>query len=122
MAGKKIVVLDDEKYITQLLNIELEASGYEVKTACDGEAGLELIRAERPDLILLDLMMPKMDGFEVLQALRIDMMTKNIPVIILTAKSSDRDIDRCLELGVRDYIVKPFHGELLVKKIGRLIS
>lgn len=122
MADKKIVVIDDEKDIIQLLSLELKAAGYEVVTACDGEAGLALIRAQRPDLVLLDLMMPKKDGFEVLEALRRDAVTRNIPVFLLTAKSSDHDIERGLQLGIEDYIVKPFHGELLVKRIGRLLS
>lgn len=121
MKKKKIAIIDDEKHITRLLMIELEGAGYEVVMACDGEKGLDLIRLERPDIILLDVMMPKMDGFEMLEVLKKDKDIKDIPVIFLTAKSSTGDIQRGVDLGVEDYVEKPFHAELLIKRIKRLV-
>jgi len=122
VAGKKIAVIDDEGCIARLLCIELKTEGYDVVTAGDGEAGLKLIQEEKPDLVLLDLMMPKMNGFEVLEVLRANVETRDVSVVLLTAKNSVHDIQKALELGIEDYIVKPFHAELLVKRIGRLVS
>jgi len=121
MAKQKIAIVDDEKHITKLLGIELQAEGFAIVTASDGEEGLSLVRTEKPNLVLLDVMMPKMDGFEVLKTLKADAATKDIPIILLTAMSSFNDIERGLQLGICDYEVKPFHSELLIKRVKRLV-
>jgi DNA-binding response OmpR family regulator len=122
MKKKKVAIIDDEKPIARLLTIELEVAGYEVVVAHDGEKGLDLIRLERPDIVLLDLMMPKMDGFAMLEALKKEKDIKDIPIIVLTARSSVKDIQHGVDLGVADYVEKPFHAELLIKRIERLVS
>ena len=94
MAEKKIAIIDDEKDIILLLSIELQGEGYEVITASDGEAGLKVIQEELPDLVLLDIMMPKVDGFEVLKALRDNAETRKVPVILLSERNSTNDIQQ----------------------------
>ena len=85
----KILVCDDERHIVRLIQVNLERQGYTVTTAFDGKEGLEKIRTEKPDLVVLDVMMPYMDGFEVLKTIRREPETENLPVIMLTAKAQD---------------------------------
>ncbi|MFA5089181.1 MAG: response regulator [Candidatus Omnitrophota bacterium] len=122
MKKNKIVFIDDEKDMVRLLQIELETEGYEVKSAFDGKSGLELIRGSIPDLVLLDVMMPDMSGYEVLKALRDDPLTRSLPVIMLTAKGLENEIQKGLDLGADEYIPKPFHPGLLIKRIQTLLS
>jgi len=122
MGHNKIVVVDDEADMTWLLKIELESEGYEVLIASDGEAGLELIKKKNPDLILMDVMMPKMNGYEALRRLKQDESTKQIPVLMLTAKGWEGETQKGLDLGAEDYILKPFHSGLLIKRIGNLMK
>jgi len=121
---KKILVVDDEKDVTELIKVRLEANKYEVLTAFSGKEGLEKAKSGQPNLILLDIMMPEMDGFEVLRKLR-DMRLKkeikNIPVIMLTAKGEVSSMSRAKELGSVDYFVKPFDSEELLRYIRRYI-
>ena len=100
MASHKILVCDDEKNIRRLVQVNLERAGYKVVTASDGKEALQQVVKERPELIVLDIMMPYMDGFEVLQNLRRNASTREIPVIMLTAKSQDSDIFRGWQSGV----------------------
>jgi two-component system KDP operon response regulator KdpE len=109
-----ILVVDDEKRILNFLRTKLKASGYEVLTAASGIEALEQVQAQEPDLILLDILMPKMDGFETLKNLRSFSAT---PVIILSAKGSDIDKIKGLGLGADDYIPKPFNPDELVARI-----
>jgi len=109
-----ILVVDDEKRILNFLRTKLKASGYEVLTAASGMEALEQVQAQEPDLILLDILMPKMDGFETLKNLRSFSAT---PVIILSAKGSDIDKIKGLGLGADDYIPKPFNPDELVARI-----
>ncbi len=106
---KKILAVDDEKAIVRLVQVNLEREGYEVVTAYDGREALEKVASERPDLIVLDVMMPYMDGFEVLQQLKKDPETRDIPVIMLTAKAQDADVFRGWQSGVDCYLTKPFN-------------
>ena len=99
MASHKILVCDDEKNIRRLVQVNLERAGYKVVTASDGKEALQQVVKERPELIVLDIMMPYMDGFEVLQNLRRNASTREIPVIMLTAKSQDSDIFRGWQSG-----------------------
>ena len=109
----RILVAEDERYILRMLSIKLEGMGHEVITAEDGGAALERAMEEIPDLILLDVMMPVMNGFEVLNRLKGTEQTKNIPVIFVTAMGSERDMAAGIEAGAADYVTKPFNfGEL----------
>jgi len=118
---KKILVVDDEPGIVKMLESRLTRSGYEVSTAMDGLDALNKARTERPDLILLDVMMPEMDGYKVCAMLRYDVKYSNIPVILLTARAHETDRKMGSQLGVRDYIVKPFDGKELMKKIEHIL-
>jgi DNA-binding response OmpR family regulator len=108
-----ILVADDDEDIRNLVCFRLEQIGHRTLRAADGEEALQAARAHRPHLCVLDVRMPKLDGFEVLRALREDMETKDIPVIMLTASVHEKDEARGLEVGANDYIRKPFDpGEL----------
>jgi DNA-binding response OmpR family regulator len=109
-----ILVVDDEERIVNFLRSKLKASGYEVLTASNGLEGLEQAQAQEPDLIVLDLLMPKMDGLEMLKELR---SFSTVPVIILTAKGADTDRIKGLQLGADDYLPKPFNPDELVARI-----
>jgi two-component system alkaline phosphatase synthesis response regulator PhoP len=117
MSRGKVLVVDDEEYIQHILNFSFGAEGYEVVTAADGEEALAKARNETPDIIVLDIMMPKMDGYEACRKLKSDPKTKDIPVILLTAKG--RDVDRKLgsEAGADDYVVKPFSPGRLIERV-----
>jgi len=110
----RILAVDDEERIVNFLRSKLKASGYEVFTANNGVAGLEQAQAQEPDLIVLDLLMPKMDGLEMLKELR---SFSAVPVIILTAKGADADRIKGLQLGADDYLPKPFNPDELVARI-----
>jgi len=119
----KILVVDDEKNILELVRFNLEREGYQVLTALDGAQGLNLARTHVPDLILLDVMLPEMSGLEVCQELRHDAVTKNIPIIMLSARSEELDRVLGLEMGADDYVTKPFSPrELLARIKARLRS
>jgi two-component system alkaline phosphatase synthesis response regulator PhoP/two-component system response regulator VicR len=107
--AKRILAVDDEKAIVRLVQVNLEREGYDVVTAYDGREALEKVASERPDLIVLDVMMPYMDGFEVLQQLKKEPDTRDIPVIMLTAKAQDADVFRGWQSGVDCYLTKPFN-------------
>jgi DNA-binding response OmpR family regulator len=110
----RILVVDDEERILNFLRSKLKASGYDVLTACNGSEGLEQAQTQEPDLIVLDLIMPKMDGFETLKELR---SFSAVPVIILTARGADTDKIKGLTLGADDYLAKPFNPDELVARI-----
>jgi two-component system alkaline phosphatase synthesis response regulator PhoP len=122
MKKSKILVVDDEVNITQILEFSIGAEGFEVISAQNGEEALEKARKEQPDLIILDIMMPKIDGYEACRILKANPLTRNIPVVLLTAKG--RDIDKRLgyEVGATDYIVKPFSPNRLIERIHQLLS
>lgn len=117
----KIFVIDDEAEMARLLKIELELEGYDVTLAFDGKSGLEGIKQLRPDLVLLDVMMPDMSGYEVLRVLKGDPLTNQIAVVLLTAKGLEKDILKGISLGAADYIPKPFHPGLLIKRIKTIL-
>jgi DNA-binding response OmpR family regulator len=116
----KVLIVDDEPDILLMLRVNLEAEGYQTSLAADGETALRRIADERPDLILLDVMMPVMDGWGVLEALADDMFAHR--VIVVSAKSSERDIVRALELGASTYLTKPFDPDELIAEVGRVLS
>jgi len=117
--GKRILIVEDEEQMARLLSIRLQANGYETIMAPDGEAALEKIATESPDLVLLDVMMPKVDGFEVLR--RLGESTPDLPVILLTARCQEADVVRGLNLGAKDYIIKPFSPAELLSRIARCV-
>jgi DNA-binding response OmpR family regulator len=110
---ERILVIEDEEPIAELIRINLEMAGYEVLLAMDGEEGLRLVKANRFDLVLLDIMLPKIDGYCLLPQI----LERKIPVIILTAKGSLKDRVVGLNMGADDYIVKPFEGMELIARI-----
>jgi len=122
MAKGKILVVDDEIYIVHILDFSLGMEGYEVLTALDGEQALEKARAEHPDLIVLDIMMPKLDGYETCKRLKADPETKDVPVILLSAKGRNVDQKVGFEVGADDYITKPFSPRKLVERINTLLG
>jgi DNA-binding response OmpR family regulator len=104
----RVLVVDNEPLVRRLVEVNLLRAGYEVGIATDGEEALEKLHAERPDLMVLDVMMPRMDGFELLDQLRKDEMLADLPVIILSARSHDQDIFEAWRRGVSMYLTKPF--------------
>jgi len=119
---KKILAVDDERHIVRLVQVNLERSGYEVVTAFDGKDALEKVASEQPDLVVLDVMMPYMDGFEVLQNLRKNQSTRTLPVIMLTAKAQDADIFKGWQSGVDCYLTKPFNPLELISFVKRIFK
>ena len=117
MSKKKILVIDDELELVDMLKIRLEANNYEVVTAGDGEEGMAKAKSEKPDLIILDIMMPKKDGYTFIKEMRAEQGIKSTPVVILTAKAKMKDLF-AIE-GAKDYIVKPFEATELLEKIAR---
>jgi two-component system alkaline phosphatase synthesis response regulator PhoP len=122
VAKGRILVVDDEIYIVHILDFSLGMEGYHVLTALDGEQALEKARAEKPDLIVLDIMMPKLDGYETCKMLKADPVTKHIPVILLSAKGRNVDQKIGFEVGADDYITKPFSPRKLVERINTILG
>ena len=120
MNKKKILIVDDEPELVNLIRLRLEANGYEVIDASNGEEGLKKVEEERPDIILLDIMMPKKDGYTLMRELKRKEATKSIPIIALTGKPKMKDL---FEIeGIKDYIVKPFEDEDLLLRIKRALT
>jgi len=117
----KILVVDDEPDVLHLVQYNLNAADYDVVTASDGEQALKKVRTAPPDLIILDLMLPEIDGLEVCKLLRRDQTTASIPIIMLTAKAAEMDRVLGLELGADDYVTKPFSPRELVLRVKRLL-
>jgi DNA-binding response OmpR family regulator len=122
MMTKTILVCDDDELLVDLLEYRLSARGFRVLVARDGGAAVTIAAEQAPDAIVLDAMMPVMDGYQVLRRLRGDDATAAIPVIMLTARKQERDIVGALELGANDYLVKPFIPEELMTRLARLLG
>ncbi len=120
---KKIIVVEDEQILQKALSIELLGAGFEVMSAFDGAAGLALVQKQIPDLVLLDLTMPKMNGFDVLKELKAKKETKSIPVIILSNLGQDQDKEKAMSLGATDYYIKSSTDlTLLTEKIKHVLK
>lgn len=117
MSHEKILIIEDEKDILELIAFNLECTGYKVFKALNGEDGVVIAQKELPDLVLLDLMMPGIDGFDVCRILKQEKKTRSIPIIMLTARGEDTDIVSGLELGAEDYVTKPFSPKILIARI-----
>lgn len=118
----RVLVVDDDAVIRNLLQVNLQLEGYEVSLAADGGEALAEVARSHPDLILLDIMMPGVDGWDVAQRLKADEATAHIPVIFLTARAMRADVQRGHDIGVEGYVTKPFDPEDLLTLIGRLLG
>ncbi len=119
---KRILLVDDEPLTLQMLTDIFRASGFEILTAQDGAEGLARARAERPDLLILDIMMPKLDGFKVARLLKSDRNYRHIPIIILTAKAGAADSELSRQAGADRYLLKPIDPEVLLEQVKRLLE
>lgn len=123
MSGKKtILVVDDEPDIVKLVEISLKLGNYEVLKAYNGSEALDLLKTHHPDLILLDIMMAGLSGYEVCEKIKQDPNLKDIPVVMLTAKSQKNDAEKGLEVGADDYIIKPFDPYELSEQVTRFLQ
>lgn len=120
--GKRILICDDDPAILRVLEVNLEVEGYEVLLAHHGEEAYEVAVAEHPDLIILDIMMPRLDGYQTCAKLKADDSVKDIPVVFLSAKAQQSDIDRGKTFGVADYLTKPFDPTDLLDVVERLLD
>jgi len=117
MNPKKILVVDDEADLVETVRFPLELDGYNVLVSYNGEDALNQARKEKPDLIILDLMLPKLDGYKVCRLLKFDERYKHIPILMLTAKTQEKDKILGMETGADEYITKPFEMDDLIKKV-----
>lgn len=117
MSSRRILIIEDERDITELIRYNLAKNGYQVMAATNGEDGLRLVRQSPPDLVILDLMLPGVDGLDVCRSLKADPQTSAIPVIMVTARGDETDVVTGLELGAHDYVCKPFSPRVLVARV-----
>lgn len=122
MNSPKILLVDDEPSLVKIVSRRLEAEGFRVCTATDGEEALRQVEAERPDLIVLDVMLPKLNGYEVCRKLKWDLKYQKIPILLFTAKALERDEKFGFEAGADGYVRKPFRAPELLEKIRTLLS
>lgn len=120
--SKRILAVDDEKHIVRLIQVNLERAGYTVETAFDGQEALQKVADNPPDMIVLDWMMPQLNGMETLKRLKANPATENIPVIMLTAKSQDADVLKGWQSGVDSYLTKPFNPMELLAFVKRIFQ
>ena len=120
--ANKILVVDDEPNIVLSLEFLMKQAGFQVRTASDGEAALAAVAAERPDLVLLDVMMPRKNGYEVCQAIRANPDWQKVRIIMLTAKGREVEREKGLALGADDYITKPFSTQEVVDRVRELLA
>lgn len=119
--GKKILVVDDEYFITRSLSFMLQKEGFEVNVAHDGQRAIEEIGQDKPDLIFLDVDMPKKDGNEVAREIRANPQWKDIHIIMLTAKGQEKDVSKGLEAGADEYVLKPFDPRAILKRVKEIL-
>jgi DNA-binding response OmpR family regulator len=122
MEKKKILVVDDEVDLVKTIQFALELEGYKVLVSYNGEDALNQARKENPDLILLDIMLPKLDGYKVCRLLKFDEQYKHIPILMMTAKTQEKDKLMGKETGANEYITKPFDMEELMEKVKKYLS
>ena len=120
--SEKILVVDDEKDILNITVFRLENAGYQVLSVVDGQSAMDIIRAERPDLVLLDLRVPVIDGYEVCKRVKADEDLRQIPVILFTANVSENMVEKTNELGADDFLLKPFNYKELLRKVSSAIK
>ena len=122
MVAARVLVVDDDPVIQRLLKVNFEMEGYVVLMANDGVDGLEKARAERPDIVVLDIMMPRMSGLDVTKALKADPDTASIPILLLSAKAQEADLRAGDESGADDYLTKPFEPLMLIQRVEHLLA
>src|SRR3989338_8297078 len=122
MSNPKILLVDDEKDLVYAIKLQLETNKFDVITAYDGHEALEKVRRDKPDLIILDLMLPKVDGFKVCRMLKFDAKYKKIPIIMLTSRIQESDKKLGFEVGADCYITKPFEPKMLLEKISEFLN
>jgi DNA-binding response OmpR family regulator len=122
VSQKKILIVDDESFLRDIVSAQLKAEGYDIVQATDGMEGLEKAKKENPDLIILDIMLPKMKGYEVCGALKADPKYNNIPIILFSAKAEEKDKDLGKKVGADAYITKLFGSKELLAKVKELIG
>jgi twitching motility two-component system response regulator PilG len=122
MSKKKVLIVEDEEHLLELESLLLSTNGYEVKGALDGPSALKLVASMKPDLILLDIMLPVMDGYEVCRQIKAKDATRHIPVVMLSAKKSKEDIVKGEQAGADWYLTKPFKSVMVIETIKRLLS
>jgi CheY-like chemotaxis protein len=118
----RVLAVDDDHVIRGLLEVNLEMEGHDVMTAVDGQDALEKVREQRPDLILLDVMMPNVNGWQVAEALKADEETRDIPIVFLSARAMEADVRKGSDLGVSSYVTKPFDPIDLMELVNRLLK
>ncbi len=121
MAKKRILVVDDYPQVVEVLKIRLESAGYEVLAAYDGQEALNVARREHPDLILLDVLLPKINGYKVARLLKFDKKFKEIPIIMLTSRAKQADAELGIEAGANEYIFKPYNPAKLMEMIAKYL-
>ncbi len=121
-AAKRVLICDDDPVILRLLQVNLELEGYDVLTAHHGEEAFDIATKELPDLVILDIMMPRLDGYQTCQKLKAEDSTKQIPVVFLSAKAQQSDIEKGKSFGVSDYLTKPFDPNDLLDVVERLVG
>ena len=122
MSKKKILFIEDEAEIVDLMRTRLEANGYQMLAAYDGKEGLKKVKEDNPDLILLDIVMPKLDGMAVCGRLKGDLKTKDIPIIVVSASGGKNLSQRCRQAGADEVVIKPFAAEEILGKISKLLE
>jgi DNA-binding response OmpR family regulator len=122
VADSTVLVVDDDPVILKLLEVNFEMEGFTVLVARDGEEGIEVARSDQPDLVVSDIMMPKVSGLELVTALKADPTTSEIPIILLSAKAQNADVRSGLDAGADDYVTKPFEPLDLVDRVNRLLE
>lgn len=118
----RVLVIDDETVVGTILRYAFDVDGHETVVAGDGPTGIEMARSEQPDIIVLDLMMPEVTGYDVLEVLRDDDRTKDLPIVVLTAVTMQRERDRCLSKGADAVMIKPFDPREVARAVGELLS
>ena len=118
----RVLVIDDDPVIVQLLRVNFEIEGFDVVSAGDGREGLERAKVDQPDIILSDIMMPRVDGLELVSTLKQDPDTRHVPVILISAKAQNADVQRGLELGADDYVTKPFDPLELIDRVNAALA
>ena len=122
MADNTVLVVDDDPVILKLLEVNFEMEGFDVLVAHDGQEGIAVARESRPDVVVSDIMMPKQSGLELVVALKGDPATRDIPIILLSAKAQNADVRTGLDAGADDYVTKPFEPMDLVDRVNRLLE
>jgi len=122
MTKKRVLVIDDYPQVVELLKMWLESAGYEVLVAFDGQEGLQKARQEQPDLIILDIMLPKMNGYKVCRFLKFDKKYRHIPIVILTSRAKQSDAEIGLKMGADEYLFKPYNPKQLLAMVKKYIE